>query len=71
MRILLQQLESDEESVRAHPDFASVDRAADTDAHVRLGAQVVRIFEGWTVLRAPGGQVYCLTDRDPATGLLR
>ena len=22
----------------------------------------------WTVLTAPGGQVYCLTDRDPATG---
>lgn len=71
MRILLQQLEADEERVRAHPDFASADRTADTESHVALGAEVVRAFDAWTVLRAPGGQVYCLTDRDPATGLLR
>ncbi len=71
LRMLLQRLGTDEERVRAHPDFASADRAADTGAHVALGAEVVRSFDAWTVLRAPGGQVYCLTDRDPATGLLR
>jgi hypothetical protein len=71
MRMLLQRLQSDADRVTAHPDFASADRAADTEAHVGLGAEVVRAFEAWTVMRAPGGQVYCLTDRDPATGLLR
>lgn len=71
MRILLQRLESDAERVTAHPDLASADRAADTEAHVALGAELVQVNTLWTVLRAPGGQVYCLTDRDPATGLLR
>ena len=54
---------------RAHPDLAVRDRAAVTQRHVGLGAEVVDVRERWTVLRAPGGQVYCLTDRDPATGL--
>jgi hypothetical protein len=71
MRMLLQRLKTDAERVTAHPDFASADRPEDTAAHVALGAEVVRAFEAWTVMRAPGGQVYCLTDRDPATGLLR
>ena len=55
--------------VRAHPDLAVRDRAAVTQRHVGLGAEVVDVRERRTVLRAPGGQVYCLTDRDPATGL--
>ena len=28
-------------------------------------------YERWTVLTAPGGQVYCLTDRDPLSGTVR
>jgi hypothetical protein len=35
---------------------------------VGLGAEVVSVNPFWTVLTAPGGQVYCLTDRDPRTG---
>jgi hypothetical protein len=54
--------------VRAHPDLASADRAADTARHLALGASLVGVNDFWTVLTAPGGQVYCLTDRDPATG---
>ena len=71
MRILIQRLQSDAPHVTAHPDFASADRDVDTAFHVGLGAEVVRVFEAWTVLRAPGGQVYCLTDREPTTCLLR
>jgi hypothetical protein len=67
-RILLQRLGEAAGPVRAHPDLASGDRAADTEAHVRLGASVVGVHGYWTVLTAPGGQVYCLTDRDPRTG---
>ena len=70
-RILLQRLGEPDGSVRAHPDLASGDRRADTDVHVRLGARVVGVHDYWTVLTAPGGQVYCLTDRDPSTGLVR
>ena len=33
--------------------------------------RVVAERDHWTVLTAPGGQVYCLTDRDPATGVSR
>ena len=65
VRILLQRLGDHDGVVHAHPDFASADRPADTERHVGLGATVEGTFEFWTVLTAPGGQVYCLTDRDP------
>jgi hypothetical protein len=68
VRILLQKLGEPTGVVRGHPDFASADREADTERHVELGARVVAIHDRWTVLTAPGGQVYCLTDRDPMTG---
>jgi hypothetical protein len=67
-RILLQRLGEPDGPVRAHPDLATADRAADTEKHVDLGARVVGVHAFWTVMVAPGGQVYCLTDRDPRTG---
>ena len=68
LRLLLQRLDEPGGRVRAHPDLATADRAVDTDRHVALGAVVRGVHDFWTVLTAPGGQVYCLTDRDPATG---
>ena len=68
LRLLLQRLGEADGPVRAHPDLATRDRTADTDRHAALGARVVGVHDFWTVLRAPGGQVYVLTDRDPATG---
>ena len=67
-RILLQRLDEPEGQVRAHPDLATADRPGDTARHVTLGASVVAVRDFWTVLRAPAGQVYCLTDRDPSAG---
>ena len=67
-RILLQRLDEPTGPVRAHPDLATADRTGDTVRHVDLGAVVHAVHDWWTVLRAPGGQVYCLTDRDPSTG---
>lgn len=67
-RILLQRLDEPDGRVRAHPDLATADRPGDTARHVALGATVVAVHDFWTVLRAPAGQVYCLTDRDPSTG---
>ena len=68
LRLLLQRLDEPDGPVRAHPDLATADRAADTERHVALGAVVRGVHDFWTVLTAPGGQVYCLTDRDPSTG---
>lgn len=68
LRLLLQRVAGVDGPVRAHPDLATADRPADTARHVALGATVRVVNAFWTVLTAPGGQVYCLTDRDPATG---
>lgn len=68
VRILLQRLDGRGGPVRAHPDLATADRVADTERHAGLGAIVGDAYERWTVMTAPGGQVYCLTDRDPTTG---
>lgn len=67
-RILLQRLDDADGPVRAHPDLATADRAGDTARHLGLGATLQGTFDFWTVLVAPGGQAYCLTDRDPVTG---
>jgi Glyoxalase-like domain len=67
VRILLQR-RYDETPASAHVDFATQDRAAETERHVRAGAEVVEVFRQWTVMRDPVGRIYCLTDRDPATG---
>ena len=69
-RILLQRLEEETGEVSAHPDLACRHREADLHLHVGLGALHVDEFDDWSVLQAPGGQVYCLTDRDPRTGRL-
>ncbi len=71
VRLLLQRLEESDGPVRAHLDFAVADRAAETIRHEELGAEVVEVFDWWTVMHAPGGHVYCLTERDPATGDVR
>lgn len=70
LRILLQRLEEAEGPVRAHLDLATSDRAAETDRHRELGARVEATRAHWTVLGDPGGALYCITDRDPYTGLL-
>ena len=68
LRLLLQRTGGTDGPVRAHPDLATSDRAGDTARHVDHGATVRDVHAFWTVLTAPGGQVYCLTDRDPSTG---
>jgi predicted enzyme related to lactoylglutathione lyase len=70
VRILLQRRD-DETPASAHVDFATEDRAAETERHVRAGGAVVSVHTQWTVMRDPVGRRYCLTDRDPATGTPR
>jgi len=71
LRLLLQRLDSTVGPVRAHLDLAVADRPRETARHLALGARVQQEREWWTVLTSPDGQVYCLTDRDPATGRVR
>jgi predicted enzyme related to lactoylglutathione lyase len=56
--------------VRAHLDFACIDRAATRAAHERAGASFVAEYPHWTVMRDPTGALYCLTARNPHTGML-
>lgn len=71
LRILLHRLDSSNGRVRAHLDFAVADRAAQTARHAAEGAQILHVMVRWTVMRAPDGQVYCLTDREPLSGRVR
>lgn len=64
LRILFQRLDEPTGTVRAHIDWATTDRDAETDRHVGLGSEVVRPLDGWTVMNGPGG-TYCITDRPP------
>jgi len=68
LRFLLQRLGEDRPTVSAHADLAVTDRPAEVARHRGLGAEQVAEHEAWTIMRAPDGHVYCLTDRDPATG---
>lgn len=70
LRILLQRRNDDEGPVRAHLDLSSSDRVAEVVRHRSLDATLVHESGHWTVLRDPAGLEYCVTDRDPATGVL-
>jgi hypothetical protein len=73
LRLLMQRLDgAGWNPVSAHLDLASTDRGAETRRHERLGAVIeeVRPAVGWTVLTDPTGLRYCITDRDPRTGLV-
>lgn len=71
VRFLLQRLDDEQESVTAHLDLAATDRDAETTRHVRLGARTMRRTAEWTVLSDPTGWSYCITDREPETGVPR
>lgn len=67
VRVLLQRL--DDGATSGHLDIATDDRIAETARLVGLGASVTHLGRAWTTLRGPDGSVFCVTDRDPGTGL--
>jgi Glyoxalase-like domain len=71
VRLLLQrrELSAAGDRVTGHVDLACTDRPALTAVHVEAGAEVVCVNPIWTVLKDPAGRPYCLTDRDPVTGI--
>ena len=69
-RFLLQRTHDGRTRASAHLDLATDDRPAEVARLVSLGATTEQEHMRWTVMRDPGGTAYCVTDRDPATGLL-
>lgn len=67
LRLILQRLGEANGPARAHLDWAVSDRPAETARHVAAGSRVVQVNPIWTVL--DGVVPYCVTDRNPATGL--
>jgi len=73
IRLLTQRRDRDGGPVRGHLDLATDDRSIEVERHLALGATRLPEVPGgarWTVLRDPAGAAYCVTDRDPWTGLL-
>lgn len=69
-RLLLQRLGEADGPVRAHLDVATDDRSAEVIRHRVLGARIIAEHQLFTVLADPAGSPYCITDRDPETGML-
>jgi len=70
LRFLLQPVGDDRSQATAHLDLACEGRPAEVARHVSLGARVRDTHEYFTVLIDPAGSAYCITDRDPDTGML-
>ena len=70
LRLLLQRREDDDGPGRAHIDFAAEDVAVEAARHRALGADTVRVESFWTTLRDPAGLEYCITARNPMTGMV-
>lgn len=70
VRIMFQRIDTEEDSCRAHLDFACDDVATEREYHVSLGATSLRETPDWSTLVDPVGMHYCLTRRSPTTGAL-
>ena len=72
LRLLLQRLDDERPGpVTAHLDLAAgAEVEAVVAAHVALGARQLRRTASWVTMRDPVGREYCITRRDPVTGLL-
>jgi Glyoxalase-like domain len=65
LALLLQRLDDSQPTTTAHLDLSCDDREAETGRHLALGAELVDVRPGWTVLRDPAGRNYCITGRRP------
>jgi hypothetical protein len=71
LRVLLQRLDDGpQKPVSAHLDFACDDVDGQVRRHQTLGAVLVRRTPYWATMRDPAGREYCLTARNPDTGVL-
>lgn len=70
LRVLLQRRDENDGPTGAHLDIASDDVKLIVADHIQLGATVHDEFDSWTAMRDPAGFSYCVTARNPGTGLL-
>ena len=70
LRVMLQRRARASGSTSCHIDLACDDVIASVADHQSLGATVVAVHELWTVMADPAGSEYCLTSRQPRTGVL-
>lgn len=71
LRVLLQRLDEPARGpTRTHLDLACDSVPDEMARHLALGATVAGEYPHWTTLRDPAGAAYCLTRRNPATGML-
>jgi hypothetical protein len=71
LRLLLQRTgDPPGTAVRAHPDLACSGVDAERIRHERLGATWSHDGDGWVTMRDPAGLEYCITCRDPGTGVV-
>jgi hypothetical protein len=70
LRLLLQRRDDDDGPARAHLDIASDDVEQLVAVHQTMGATVAEKFRYWTAMADPSGLPYCITSRDPRTGVL-
>jgi hypothetical protein len=65
LQLLFQRLDEPDGPVRAHLDHGTDDVAAEVRRLVSLGAADLGPGRAWHVLRAPTGQVFCVTGNSP------
>jgi hypothetical protein len=70
IRILLQRLD-EQRPASAHLDLACSDVDAVRTWHEERGARLVARFPNWLVMMDSPNGTYCLTRRDPYTGMIR
>ncbi len=72
LRLLLQRLGADDARIEteAHLDLACDDVDAAIATHEMLGARVSHRYQILTAMVDPSGLPYCLTSRNPDTGML-
>lgn len=67
LHFLLQRLDSADrgQNATAHVDLSCTDIDAEAARHAEMGAERIRRFARWEVMRDPAGITYCITDKDP------
>jgi hypothetical protein len=71
LRLLLQRLDEDGPGpCRAHLDLACDDLISEQKRHELLGATTVRAMPNWATMQCPARSAYCITRRDPLSGVL-
>ena len=70
LRLLFQRADEPTHVAAAHLDIACDSVEMTADAHETIGATVFHRYKYWTTMLDPAGLPYCLTSRNPDSGVL-